>query len=61
MPVTLGCDPSMRLLYRIGAEDAHVIAALESRRIGYGALAHAAPHLADRFVFVLFHPVNQVR
>jgi hypothetical protein len=48
------------LSYLVGAEDAHVVAALESGRIGYGTLAHTAAHLPDRFVFVLFHPAQQI-
>jgi hypothetical protein len=42
MITTLTC-----LSCHVGAEDAHVVAALESGRIGYGALAHASTHLSD--------------
>ena len=38
---------------------AHVLRALEGAGIGAAQLAHAALHLRDRFVLVLFHPVAQ--
>ena len=38
----------------------HIIRALESRRICYRLLAHAASHLPDGCVFVLFHPLLQI-
>jgi hypothetical protein len=34
-----------------------VLGPLERARIGAADLAHAALHLRDRFVLVLFHPV----
>jgi hypothetical protein len=38
---------------------AHVLSALEGSGIGATDLAHAALHLSDGFVFVLFHPLAQ--
>ena len=50
-----------RLPRHIRAENTHIVAALERRRIRHGTLAHAASHLLDRlFVLMLFHPPHQV-
>lgn len=39
----------------------HVLCTLEGRWIGAADLTHAALHLLDRFVFVLFHPLPHSR
>ena len=38
---------------------AHVLGAFEGAGIGAFELAHAAAHLRNRFIFVLFHPVAE--
>ena len=36
----------------------HVLSAFEGSRIGAADLAHAALHLANRLIFVIFHPLS---
>jgi hypothetical protein len=44
----------------IRTQDFHIVDSLENIRAGRRAVAHAAAHLADRLVFVFFHPSPEV-
>src|ERR1019366_8599639 len=58
----LRSQPAARLeifRQRVRTEDAHVVGALERRRVGHIALTHAAAHLANGFVLVFFHPAQE--
>ncbi len=58
----MAAPPSVARLrsQRVRAEDLHVVAPLEGGRLRHGTVAHAALHLADGRVLVLFHPGKQV-
>jgi len=44
----------------VRTQDFHVVDSLENIRAGRRAVAHAAAHLADRFVLVFFHPPSEI-
>src|SRR4029453_2174586 len=52
-------ERSPRTPERVGAQDLHIIGALECGRLAYGAVAHASLHLRDRLVLVRFHPLDR--
>src|ERR1700757_594947 len=54
-PGFASCDEDMLDAFHC----AHVLSALETAGIRATKLAHAAPHLLDRLVFMLLHPLQQ--
>src|SRR5206468_6510642 len=56
----LPSSPSCRMNMLHAFDRAHVLSTFERRWIRTLLLAHAALHLPDGFVFVLFHPLAQL-
>src|SRR5579863_80567 len=60
LPGVESCEPRKSSADHVRTEHAHVIEALEGLRIRRRAPAHAAAHLPNGFVIMLFHPANEI-